>query len=247
MEQHSGGENATLDRVLDLFKELRRNSEWAHLHLETTVTGDLAVNLSVRRPAAVSSSGAGMPRTGGGRTSSRTQMTRISLSRARRNYRRRLEFLDRKNSAEKPEERNVTVTDEALPETTETGSRDIMDLDMVENLEEADTVETDDDTSAETRTVIGATAADRDNIVKTGASLEERNKETMVELDVTANQMEKPEVRSVSLWMKSKDIKKEEIIECLKSYEILETDFYFCTRDGYFLGWNGHLEKHMRV
>ena len=188
------------------------------------MTGDLAVNLSVRCPAAVSSSGAGMPRTGGGRTSSRTRTTRISPSRARRNYRRRLEFLDRKNSAEKPEERNVTVEDEALPETTETGSRDIMDLDMVENLEEADTVETDDDTStsAETRTVIGATAADRDNIVKTGASLEERNKETMVELDVTANQMEKPEVRSVSLWMKSKDIKKEEIIECLKSYDILE-------------------------
>ena len=243
MEQQNGdtgGENATLDRVLNFFKELRRNSEWAQLHLETTVTGDLAVNLSVRCPAAVSSSGAGMPRTGGGVASSRT--TRISPSRARRNYRRRLEFLDRKNSAEKPEERNVTVEDEALPETTETGSRDIMDLDTVENLEE-----TDDDTSAETRTVIGATAADQDNIVKTGASLEERNKETMVELDVTANQMEKPEVRSVSLWMKSKDIKKEEIIECLKNYDILETDFYFCTRDGYFLGWNGHLEKHVRV
>ena len=70
------------------------------------------------------------------------------------------------------------MTDEALPEMTETGACDIMDLDMVENLEEADTVETDDDTSAETRTVIGATAADRDNIVKTGANLEERNKET---------------------------------------------------------------------
>ena len=139
MEQQtgdSGGENATLNRVLDFFKELRRNSEWAHLHLETTVTGDLAVNLSVRCSAAVSSSGAGMPRTGGERVSSRT--TRISPSRARRNYRRRLEFLDRKNSAEKPEERNVTVTDEALPETTETGSRDIMDLDMVENLQETD-------------------------------------------------------------------------------------------------------------
>ena len=59
--------------------------------------------------------------------------------------------------------------------------------------------------------------------------------------------MENPEVRSVSLWMKSKDIKKEEIVECLKSYDILETDFYFGTRDGYFLGWNGHLEKHVRV
>ena len=65
MEQQNGdtgGENATLDRVLNFFKELRRNSEWAQLHLETTVTGDLAVNLSVRCPAAVSSSGAVNPR-----------------------------------------------------------------------------------------------------------------------------------------------------------------------------------------
>merc|ERR1712218_217582 len=105
MEQHSGGENATLDRVLDFFKELRRNSEWAQLHLETTVTGDLAVNLSVRCPAAVSSSGAGMPRTEGERVSSRT--TRISPSRARRNQRRRQEFLLRKNSSEKQEEKIV--------------------------------------------------------------------------------------------------------------------------------------------
>ena len=124
MEQqtgNSGGENATLNQVLDFFKELRRNSEWAQLHLETTVTGDLAVNLSVRCPAAVSSSGAGMPRTGGGITSSRTRMTRISPLRSRRNYRRGLEFLVRKNSAEMPEERNVTVEDEALPEGNSNG------------------------------------------------------------------------------------------------------------------------------
>ena len=148
MEQQTGdngGEKATLDRVLDFFKELRKNSEWAQLHLETTVTGDLAVNLSVRCPAAVSSSGAGMPRTGGGRTSSRTRTTRISPSRARRNQRRRQEFLLRKNSAEKPEERNSTANDEVQPERIETeGSRDIMDPDMVEKLQE-----TDGDTPAE--------------------------------------------------------------------------------------------------
>ena len=69
----------------------------------------------------MSSSKAGMPRTGGGITTSRTRMTRISPLRSRRNYRRGLEFLVRKNSAEMPEERNVTVEDEALPEGNSNG------------------------------------------------------------------------------------------------------------------------------
>ena len=125
MEQHSGGENATLDRVLDFFKELRRNSEWAQLHLETTVTGDLAVNLSVRCPAAVSSSGVRMPRTGGV-ASPRT--TRTSPSRARRNLKRRQEFLSRKKNTES---RNAE-----LGEAMETGSRDNMDLEIVANPQE---------------------------------------------------------------------------------------------------------------
>ena len=68
-----------------------------------------------------------MPRTGGV-ASSRTTWT--SPSRARRNYRRRQEFLSRKNSAER-ENRNAE-----LGEEMETGSRDNMDLERETNNEE---------------------------------------------------------------------------------------------------------------
>ena len=129
MEQRSsdGGEKATLNRVLELFKELRRNSEWAQLHLETTMTGELTVNLSVRCSGAISSSGVRKPRTGGGVASARTNRT--SPSRTRRNYRRRQEFLSRKNSTEKASASNIRVD--------ETRSRDIMDPEIVDNPEVA--------------------------------------------------------------------------------------------------------------
>ena len=58
---------------------------------------------------------------------------------------------------------------------------------------------------------------------------------------------EQPETRSLSLWMDTKDIKKEELVKHLKDYDILENDFYFSTNDGYFLGWNGQRENHVRV
>ena len=47
--------------------------------------------------------------------------------------------------------------------------------------------------------------------------------------------------------MKSKDIQKEELVKHLKKNDILETDYYFDTRDGYFLGWSEPLNRHVRV
>ena len=110
------------------------------------MTGELAVNLSVRCSGATRSSGDGTPRTGGGRTASRT--TRTSPSRARRNFRRRQEFLSRKANVETVESRNVRQ-EVAILETVETESRDDMDQeDMVDDTDKPQ--ETADDSSTET-------------------------------------------------------------------------------------------------
>ena len=47
--------------------------------------------------------------------------------------------------------------------------------------------------------------------------------------------------------MNSKDITKEELIRNLGNNDILENEYYFSTRDGYFIGWNGRREKYVRV
>ena len=70
--------------------------------------------------------------------------------------------------------------------------------------------------------------------------------------DTTVEEVEEekekpPKMRTLSLYMKSKDIQKEELVKHLKKNDILETDYYFDTRDGYFLGWSGPLNRHVRV
>ena len=119
----------------------------------------------------------------------------------------------------------------------------------------------------ETRTVNVAT-----NSVRTGTSDgDESNKEnganatniveeTIMQIDgnlsllsdTTVEEVEEekekpPKMRTLSLYMKSKDIQKEELVKHLKKNDILETDYYFDTRDGYFLGWSGPLIRHVRV
>ena len=103
--------------------------------------------------------------------------------------------------------------------------------------------------------------AAQDNIVGTGAREEESDQEngdeeTMIQTDgnMTLTEIvedeekpEQPKPRTMSLWMNTKDIENEEFIEHLKNNDILENDYYFSTRQGYFLGWNGHIEKHVRV
>ena len=43
--------------------------------------------------------------------------------------------------------------------------------------------------------------------------------------EVEEEKIKKPKLRSVSFWMKSKDIQKEELVKSLKNYDISETDY----------------------
>ena len=101
----------------------------------------------------------------------------------------------------------------------------------------------------------------QDRIVRAGVSDEENGQEsgdeekmTQIDGNVTLSDIveeeektEPPETRSISLWMNSKDITKEELIRNLGNNDIPENEYYFSTRDGYFIGWNGRREKHVRV
>ena len=112
--------------------------------------------------------------------------------------------------------------------------------------------------AGETRTVIDGAAA-QDDIVRAGASEEDKNQENgdeeIIQIDgnvtlsdvVLEEETEPPKTQSLSLWMNTKDIKKEELVQHLKNNDILENEYYFSTRDGYFLGWNGRIEKQVRV
>ena len=67
----------------------------------------------------------------------------------------------------------------------------------------------------------------------------------MIRKMATKTRPEQPKPRTMSLWMNTKDIENEEFIEHLKNNDILENNYYFSTKDGYFMGWNVHSEKHV--
>ena len=79
-------DNTTLNWVFGLFQDFRRERQWAKLHLETTVTGILTVNLSVQCSPATAT-------TGGGKDLPR----RKTPSRLRRNAARREAWIKRRS------------------------------------------------------------------------------------------------------------------------------------------------------
>ena len=178
----------------------------------------------------------------------------------RRDQQRRAVFLERRRQAAE-----LARTNEIREEQVEKST----DVKQARAGETSSGVGVEAGQANETRTV--SVATNQANSARTGASdSDESNTENganatnIVEEDIMQidgnvslsditeeedeeEKIKPPKMRTLSLRMNSKDIQKEELVKRLKKNDILETDYYFSTHDGYFLGWSGPLDRHVRV
>ena len=217
----------TYNDILDLYQRCRRHGDWAKVYLETQ-GGREFFTISVSLAAGNSAgSTTGLDRDLRRKTKKPSQM--------RRDRQRRETFLENRRQA-------ATTVEVARNEIREEVQEEVMTV---------------NNAAGETRTVIVGAAA-QDDIVRAGGSEEDKNQENgdedMIQIDgnvtltdIVEEETEPPKTQSLSLWMNSKDIKKEELVQHMKNNDILENEYYFSTKDGYFIGWYGRKEKHVRV
>ena len=218
----------TYTDILEFYQRCRRHGDWAKVYLETQ-GGREFFTISVSLAAGNSAgSTTGLDREQRRKTKKPSQMCR--------DRQRRETFLENRRQA-------ATTVEVARNEIREEVQEEVMTV---------------NNAAGETRTVIVGAAA-QDDIVRAGGSEEDKNQENgdeeeMIQIDgnvtltdIVEEETEPPKTQSLSLWMNTKDIKKEELIQHLKNNDILENEYYFSTRDGYFLGWNGRIEKQVRV
>ena len=242
----------TYNNILELYQKCRRNGDWAKVYLETRGKEQfftISINVSAGSTAGTTSGVEGESR-----------KRKKTPAQVRRDQKRRSAFLERRRQAATPAEvvGTVKIREDEVEKSTDVETR---------AGETSSEVAVEAGQAKETRTVSAAT--NQANSDRTGASDgEERSKENganvtnMEEIimqidgnvslsDITAEEVEEkikqPKMRNLSLRMKSKEIQKEELVKRLKNSDILDTDYYFCTRDGYYIGWSGPLDRHIRV
>ena len=242
----------TYYNILELYQKCRKNGDWAKVYLETRGREQfftISVNVLAGSSAGTSSG-----------VEKESRKRKKKPGQVRRDQQRRAVFLERRRQAAElaEEARTNKIREEQVEKSTDVKTR---------AGETSSGVGVEAGQANETRTV--SVATNQANSARTGAS-DESNTENganatniveenimqidgnvslpdMTEEEVEEEKTKPPKTRSLSLWMKSKDIQKEELVKCLKNSDILETDYYFCNRDGYFLGWNGPLNRHVRV
>ena len=203
--------NRLVDDVIGIFWNSRRAGPWCQLSQETSVAENLTTHLSVQHSPGDRAEG--IPRTGGLATS---RVVRMSPSRARRNFRRRQEFLSKKREAclntnnENVNEIGKNVNEESGQDDS---GRPISDA-IVQDVEE--------------------TGAD-DRITDTDTAIMQLDGNISLS-EVETEEIEEEPKQKLRFWMVRKESEQDEIYQGLIDYGIQETDFRiegsFTSKDG---------------